>query len=165
MDSGNLERLWARRLEQAGCDLEQFEELGYIVSSFSSLFFSSYYIDLEHDTFRAITQLDRVGDVLGDEINCTEAMIMYANNFVHPDDRDRYLRTMSMANLSESLRWWNPCVAVEYRLLSGNPFAANEDSKKWVRASAVLARTGEDDLPQTAVYVAQDISSGREIRM
>ena len=38
-----------------------------------------------------------------------------------------------------------------------------ENSWGWVRATAVLAQAGEkeNDMPLTAVYVAQDISGGR----
>lgn len=140
--------------------LRSLEDRAYIISSLSSLFFSTYYIDLEEDTFRTVTQLGRVGDVLGDEVNCTAALGIYANHFIHPDDRAAYLSTMSMSNLRGSLRWWQPCVAFEYRRLSEEP-GAGPDSWSWVRASAVLARTGEDDLPKTAVYVAQDITGGR----
>lgn len=140
--------------------IRSLEDRAYIISSLSSLFFSTYYIDLEHDTFRAITQLSRVGGVLGDEVNCTAALSIYANHFVHPDDRAEYLNTMGVKNLRDSLRWWQPCVAFEYRKLSEEP-GAGLDKWSWVRVSAVLARTGKDDLPQTAVYMAQDISDSR----
>lgn len=136
--------------------LRSLEDRAYIISSLSSLFFSTYYVDLEKDTYRAVTQLGRVGDVLGGEVNFTAALGIYASHFVHPDDRDMYLQVMSVGNLVESLRWWQPIVACEYRKLPEGPGDCS-----WVRASAVLARTGEDDLPKTAVYVAQDITTGR----
>ena len=79
---------------------------------------------------------------------------------MHPDDRAEYLNVMSLQNLQNNLRWWQPCVAFEYRRLSGD---AGGGAKRWswVRASVVLARTGADDLPKTAVYAAQDINEGR----
>ena len=140
--------------------IHNLEDRAYIISSLSSLFFSTYYVDLERDTFRAVPQLSRVGDVLGDEVNYTAALSIYANHFVHPDDREAYLHTMGQQNLRNSLRWWQPSVALEYRKLSEEP-GVGPDSWSWVRATAVLARTGEDDRPKTAVFVAQDISSGR----
>ena len=144
--------------------LRNMEDRAYIISSLSSLFFSTYYINLEQDTFRTVTQLGRVGDVLGDEVNYTAALSIYANHFIHPDDREEYLSIMGVENLKNNLRWWQPCVAFEYRKLSkGTGTGAEECS--WVRASAVLARAGEDDLPKTAVYVAQDITDGRRATM
>lgn len=134
------------------------EDLAYILSSLSRLFFSTYYINLEHDTYRAVTQLRRVESVLADEVNFTAALKIYAHHFIHPDDREEYLRVMDVNHLKQELRWWKPFVAVEYRR------PAEEPGKwDWVRASAVLARAGEDDAPLTAVYVAQDISSGRRL--
>lgn len=140
--------------------LRSLEDRAYIISSLSSLFFCTYYIDLGQDTFRAVTQLGRVGDVLGSEVCYSAALGIYANHFIHPEDRAEYLNVMGIQTLRGSLRWWQPYMAFEYRKLSEEPGAA-PDSWNWVRATAVLARTGEDDLPKTAVYVAQDISGGR----
>ncbi len=154
--------LW-EGVEREGLATRSLEDRAYIISSLSSLFFSTYYIDLEQDTFRTVTQLSRVGDVLGDAVSYTAALKVYASHFVHLEDREEYLRIMSVENLRENLRWWQPCVAFEYRKLSEGP-GAGADKVSWVRASAVLARTGEDDLPKTAVYAAQDITYGRRSR-
>lgn len=142
--------------------LNSLEERAYIISSLSMLFFSTYYVNLEQDTFRAITQLSRVGDILGAKVNYTAALEIYANHFIHPDDREEYLKTMSVQNLRDSLRWWQPCIPFEYRKIS-DMTETKSDTWSWVRASAVLARTGSDDLPKTAVYVAQDISVSRHV--
>lgn len=138
----------------------ELEDRAHIISSLSSLFFSTYYIDLEQDTYRAVTQLNRVGNVLGEEISCDAAMRIYAQHFVHPDDREEYLRVMSVANLRQTLRWWSPYAAVEYRKLPDNP-ADGLEAATWVRATAVLAQTGPGDMPSTAVYIAQDIEDSR----
>ncbi len=140
--------------------LQAMEEHAYIISSLSTLFFCTYYLDLEQDTFRAVTQLRRVGVTLGDEVNCTAGLQLYANHFIHPDDREEYLRVMNVDSLRQKLRWWQPCVAVEYRRSSEEP-GTGHATWSWVRATAVLARTGEDDVPKTAVYVAQDITDGK----
>ena len=138
--------------------LRDLEDRAYIISSLSSLFFSTYYVNLEQDTFRTVTQLGHVKDVLGGEVNYTAALGIYANHFIHPDDQEEYLHTMNLQNLRNTLRWWNPCVVFEYRKLSDESVA---ESWRWVRASTILARTGNDDQPRTAVYVAQDITGGR----
>ena len=140
--------------------LRDLEDRAYIISSLSSLFFSTYYVNLEQDTFRTVTQLGHVKDVLGDNVNYTAALNIYASHFIHPDDQEEYLQTMDLQNLKSSLRWWNPCVVFEYRRLS-NESGAEPNSWSWVRASTILARTGNDDLPRTAVYVAQDLNGGR----
>ena len=136
--------------------MRTLEERAYMITSLSSLFFSTYYIDLERDAFRAVTQQHRVMDVLGDEVNFTTALQLYANHFIHPDDREKYLRTMSIANLRENLRWWQPYVAVEYRKLPDFPELG--ETCQPVRATAVMAQSGSDDLPKTVVYVARNIT-------
>lgn len=135
--------------------LRAMQDRAYIISSLSSLFFSTYYIDIEQDTFRAVTKLGKAGDVLGSEVSCTAALQVYAENFIHPEDREDYLKVMDMSNLLQSLRWWQPYVSSIYRKLPENP--ADKDYE-WVRATVVLAQIGENDLPKTAVYVAQDIT-------
>ena len=127
------------------------EDQSYMITSLSHLFFATYYIDLEHDTFRAVTQQRKIGAVLGDAVNCTAALQLYANNFIHPNDRERYLEIMSVQNLRETLRWWQPYVEVEYR-------RRPEEGGGLVRATAVLAQTGMDDFPKTVVYVARNIA-------
>lgn len=162
MENWNFEKIWNIVPEAKLHSPEEMEDWAHIIGSLSSLFFSTYYLDLEHDTFRPITQLNRVGDVLGDEVNCTAALMIYANHFIHPDDRSEYLRVMNVENLRNTLRWWQPCAAVEYRRINeGADAGADSNPWGWVRASALLARTGPDDQPQTAVYVAQDITGGR----
>ena len=44
------------------------------------------------------------------------------------------------------------------------PDDAGSDNCGWVRATAVLAQTGPDDMPKTVVYAAQDISANRHER-
>lgn len=136
------------------------EDRAYIIGSLSSMFFATYYMNLEQNTFRTVNQQRRVGDVLGDEVNCSAALQIYADHFIHPDDRETYLSVMNVDNLTGKLRWWKPSVEVEYRKLSDEP-DMEKDSWEWVRATVLLARTGKDDMPKTAVYVAQDISGHR----
>lgn len=140
--------------------LQLLEDREYIISSLSTLFFSTYYVNLEQNTFRAVTQLRHVGDLLGSEVYYAAALQIYANHFIHPDDRAEYLRVMGVDNLRQQLRWWQPYVAMEYRKLPEEP-SAHPNNWQWVRATAVLARSGADDLPKTAVYVAQDITGSQ----
>ena len=150
-----------REKSQENARLQALQDRAYIISSLSSLFFSTYYMDLERDTFRAVTQLGKVGDVLGSEVNCTAALQIYADNFIHPDDREEYLKTMDVHNLLQKLRWWQPYVTATYRKMSQDDEDVTGDYQ-WVRATAVLAQIGENDLPKTAVFVAQDITETRQ---
>lgn len=140
--------------------LQALQDRSYIISSLSSLFFSTYYVDLSQDTFRAVTQLSKVGDVLGSEVNCTAALQVYADNFVHPDDRAEFCEVMNIKNWSESLRWWHPYVTFTYRQMPED-LNTPPEHYRWIRATAALAQTGEDDLPKTVVYVAQDITESK----
>lgn len=141
--------------------LQEQQDRNYIISCISSLFFSTYYIDLAHNTFRAVTQLNGVGDSLGSEVNCTAALRIYADNFVHPDDRAEYLNIMNIENWSKTLRQWHPYVTFTYRQMPEADAAPG--NCRLIRATAILAQFGEDDLPKTVVYVAQDITESEDL--
>lgn len=143
--------------QQETSHLRALEDRAYMITSLSSLFFSTYYVDLERDTFRAVTQQKPVSRMLGAEVNFTTALQLYANQFIHPDDREQYLHIMSVENLLNKLRWWQPYVSFEYRKLPDLP-TPDGSGCQWVRATAVLSRMGSDDMPKTAVYVARSIS-------
>lgn len=146
-----------REKSREAAEHQALKDRSYIISSLSSLFFSTYYVDLEHDTFRAVTQLSKAGDILGSEVDCVAALRVYAENFIHPEDRAEYLRVMNPENWRQTLRWWHPYTALEYRTLPED----ETGEYGWIRATAVIAQIGVDDIPKTAVYWAQDITESK----
>ncbi|MCD7725645.1 MAG: response regulator [Clostridiales bacterium] len=127
-----------------------------IINSLSSMFFATYYMDLEHDSFRPVTQKAEVGSALGDERNSTQAFLLYAQNFVHPDDREEYLAHTANQNLLETLGREHPLSAFEYRMMPDE-----NNRRAWIRATIVLAETAVDGRPKRALYVAQDVTESK----
>ncbi len=134
-------------------------ERNQIIDSMSSLFFATYYIDLETESFRAVTQKQEVDNAIREKLNCTEAFRIYAERFVHPDDREEYLQKMCCENMRKSLSPEHRFFAVEYRRI------ANEDGKirdnGWIRATVVLAEM-KNGKPDKVLYVAQNVSEIKE---
>lgn len=135
-------------------------EKDYLISCLSSMFFATYYIDLEAATFRAVKQRKGVGELLGDEIDFAKGISAYAQNFVHPDDRQEYIEKMNCQNLINILSQKHPLTAVEYRRIAGKDGKALKQDG-WIRASIVLAEE-VDGRPKTALYVAQDITESKQ---
>lgn len=131
-------------------------EKAYIINSLSSMFFATYYVDLNKETFRPIIQNEEVGEVLGMQRGYTEGILRYAQNFIHPDDRSEYLERMSVQNVKQVLSADHPMVAMEYRKADGQG-----ESGSWIRATMVLAETRKGQ-PRTALYVAQDITESKQ---
>lgn len=129
------------------------KEKAYIIHSLSSMFFSTYYVDLKEETFRPIIEQEEVGEVLGARKKYAEGIETYAEKFVHPDDRQEYLDQVGMENVRRSLSTEHPMITVEYRKVRG--------PEKWIRATMVLAETRKGK-PATALYVAQDITDSKE---
>lgn len=132
-------------------------EKAAIINSLSGMFFATYYMDLERGMFRPVTQKAEVGSVLGDERNCAQALQMYAETFVCPEDRDEYLKRINMENLLNTLSREHPFQAFEYRMM---PDANGR--RAWIRATVVLADTASDGRPAKALYVAQDVTESKQ---
>ena len=132
------------------------KEKASIINSLSSMFFATYYIDVENDKIRPVRQKAAVSDVLGDESNYTQAIRLYAENFISTDDREEYLEYVSFRRLQTILSKEQPVVAFEYRMLPDQ-----NNRRAWIRASIVLAETTSDGKPKRALYVAQDVTESK----
>lgn len=145
--------------ERTKNDMEHFRNdrrTAFVVNSLSSMFFATYYMNIEKDTFRPVTQKEEVGNVLGDERNYTQGIRMYAETFICPEDREEYLKCLSRQNLLEHLRREQPLIAVEYRMMPDE-----KNQRAWIRSTVVLAETTDDGSPRRAVYVAQDVTESK----
>lgn len=145
-------------------DTRSKNERSSIINSLSGLFFATYYLDFEQNTYRMVTQMDAVGEILGEilgaEMNCREAFRAYAQRFVHPDEREDYLNVMDVDKLMQNLSDEHPIVSIEYqRIKMESDGTFQEDG--WIRASVVMAES-ENGRPKKAVYVAQDITEARQ---
>jgi len=139
--------------EQADRELQ--EKIS-IINSLSSMFFATYYIDFEHGSFRPVKQKEEVGSVLEDERSYTEGIRIYANHFVHPDDREEYLKRLNYQYLRNVLSMEHPLTAFEYRMAPGL-----NGRRAWIRATVVLAEIASDGTPKRALYVAQDVTESK----
>lgn len=140
-------------------DRREKRERNHIINSMSSLFFAAYYIDLEADTFRSVTQKEEVKNILRTQINCTEGFNVYAQRFVHPDFREEYLQKMNCRYLQSILSREHPIFALEYRRISMEDGIMKDNG--WIRATVILAES-KDERPAKALYVAQDVSESKE---
>lgn len=153
----DITREKVREAAQREKDLEKSD----IIRSLSSMFFATYYANLDQDTFQSVTQLREVGELLGDQVRYTAGLRAYAEAFVHPDDRAEYLSVMSIANLRENLGRHRPYLAVEYRKRPESPDAP-PDECGWIRATAVLVRMDGQGRPLTVLYAAQDVTESKQ---
>lgn len=144
--------------------LKVVQEQTDIINSLGSMFFATYYADLEHSVFRSVTQLEEVGRLFGKETDYTAAQRLYAENFVHPEDRADYLYTMSIRNLRQVLRPEQPFVTFAYRKMPKDP-DTDPENYEWIRATAVMARTNPDGTARGIVYAAQDVTESKRKEM
>ena len=145
----------SEKLAEEHADRESREKAS-IINSLSSMFFATYYIDLENDIFMPVMQKAAVGSILGDERNYSQGIHMYAQNFVSADDREEYLEHVNYQKLLDTLSIDHPVVAFEYRMVPDE-----NNRRAWIRASIVLAETTSDGRPKRALYVAQDVTESK----
>lgn len=158
MNTENNKTPW--ELIPEGAPNVSLEELGDIIRGLSRLFFSTFYVDLEQDTFRSVTQPQQVGDLLGNAVDCTSALRIYAQYFIHPDDQPEYLRVMNVDYIRKELRWWNPVIAVEYRRRGENP-----DSWRWPGPGRTRRLSPRSTWPRTSAAAAGPSIPDRPARM
>lgn len=145
----------SEKLEEEQAYRESIEK-AYIINSLSSMFFATYYINFENDTFRPVMQKAEVSNILGDERNYSQGIRMYAENFVSTDDREEYLKQVGYHKLLNTLSIEQPVIAFEYRTIPDS-----NNHRSWIRASIVLAETTSNGKPKRALYVAQDVTKSK----
>lgn len=127
-----------------------------IEKGIENLFFAVYEIDLENDTFLAVTQKKEAEKFFGETAGYTEAIRMHAEHFVHPDFREGYLRKMDRRNLLEKLGNGYSLVAAEYPGIKKGSGEMPENSS-WIRAMVTVSES-KNGKPAKALYVAQDVT-------
>ena len=142
--------------------LKDAQEQAGIIGSLSSMFFATYYADLEKGNFRSVSQLGEVEKILGKETDYMTALRIYAETFVHPEDRADYLHIMSARNLSQVLGQDQPFVTFAYRKNPGHMGAGQEG---WIRATAVMAQADSSGKAKGVVYAAQDVTKSKRKEM
>ncbi len=135
-----------------------------IIRTLSGMFFATYYADLVRDTFRDVTQLPDVKKVLGGKVDYATGIQAYAENFVHPDDREEYLNVLSIQNLRQTLSKKRPYVTLAYRKLSDDPNIKPEEYG-WIRGTAVMSQADADGKAKSIVYAAQDVTESKRKEM
>ena len=140
------------------------QEQASIIGSLSSMFFATYYVDLENQLLRSVTQLGDVEKVLGEQKDYMTALRTYAENFVHPEDRADYLYTMSTRNLSQILGPEQPYVTFAYRK-QPERMEVDQEEYGWIRATAVMAQSDAEGKAKDIVYVAQDVTESKRKEM
>lgn len=148
----------AAKLREAADTKEQRERKN-IISSMSSLFFASYYLDLERDIFRKVTQRNETVDATVPYESCTKGFQVYAEHFVHPDDQQEYLEKMDCKNFIKQLNREHPLFALEYRRVIYENGEMHPNG--WIRATVILSETKQGK-PSKALYLAQDVSESKE---
>lgn len=139
--------------------LEAAQARANIIRSLGSMFFATYYGDLEENTFSPVMQLKEVGKVLGDSSVYENGLRIYAEKFIHPDDREEYLDVFSIKNMRKSLKPEQPYVTFSYRKVTEH--SEETGNYDWVRATSVLAETDENGKAKLFVYAAQDITKSK----
>lgn len=135
-----------------------------IIRTLSGMFFATYYADLVQNTFRDVTQLPDVKKILHGKVDYLTGLKTYAENFVHPDDREEYLHVLSIENLRQKLSKKQPYVTYAYRKLPQEPDTRPEDYG-WIRSTAIMAQADTEGRARSIVYAAQDVTASKQKEM
>lgn len=144
--------------------LREEQEQGDIIRTLGGMFFATYYADLEHGHLRSVTQLDEVKKVLSDKTDYETGLKLYAERFVHPEDREEYLQTLSRDNLRNTLSKKKPYVTLAYRKQQRDS-TVEPGEYGWIRSTAVMAQADAEGKARSIVYAAQDVTESKRKEM
>ncbi len=142
---------------------EEQEQLD-IIRTLGGMFFTTYYVDLELDTYRSVAHLQEVEEALGNRMVYSEGIQAYAKRFIHPDDRREYLEILNIENLRRTLNHRHPYVTMAYRKFPMNPVAGPEDYD-WIRVTAIMSQEDVNGHARSIVYAAQDVTESKRKEM
>ena len=141
------------------------QEQADIISTLGGMFFATYYADFEEDTFRSVTQqLPEVEKALEGKVDYATGLKIYAENFVHPDDRAEYLEVLGRQNLRRTLSKKKPYVTLAYRKLPEKSDTRPEEYG-WIRSTAVMSQADAQGKARSIVYAAQDVTESKRKEM
>lgn len=140
------------------------QEQADIIRTLGSMFFATYYADLEQNMFRNVSQSEETKDFLNDKIDYETGLKAYAEHFIHPDDREEYLKNLSIQNLRKTLNWQQPYVTMAYRKLPEHPNTRPEEYG-WIRGTAVMSQADANGKARSIVYAAQDVTVSKRKEM
>ena len=140
------------------------QEKADIIRTLGGMFFATYYADLDQDSFQSVTHLKEVEQATEGKVDYATGLKIYADNFIHPDDREEYLRVLSVQNLKKTLSPSNPYVTLAYRKMPENPDTKPEDYG-WIRSTAVMSQTDASGRARSIVYAAQDVTESKRKEM
>ncbi|HBN55479.1 MAG TPA: hypothetical protein DD414_01775 [Lachnospiraceae bacterium] len=144
--------------------LKEEQEYENIIRTLGSMFFATYYVDLDEGVLRSVTQLKEVEKVLGDRMNYMDGLRLYAERFIHPEDREEYISVLSTENLKKTLSNKHPYVTLAYRKIPDKPNPGPEEYG-WIRGTAVMAEAGSDGKASIVIYAAQDVTDSKRKEM
>ncbi|MCI8550306.1 MAG: response regulator [Lachnospiraceae bacterium] len=144
--------------------LKEEQEQENIIRTLGSMFFATYYADLEQNTFRSVTQLQEVEKVLEGKMDYAAGLKAYAESFIHPDDREEYLNVLGIENLRRNLSRKTPYVTLAYRKI---PEGSNVKPEEygWIRGTAVMSQADGEGKARSIVYAAQDVTESKRKEM
>lgn len=127
------------------------------IHSLSRLFISTYYLDLRTGKSEYLSNAEEnaarylTGDFYKEApSNYEEAVRIYADAYVHPDDREIYRNMCSQVYMEKNLRMENQFYSFNYRQIAGGV-------EKWFRMHAIVAAYAPDGKVTHVVLAVMDV--------
>ena len=139
-------------------NFEQERELSSSkIQSFTRLFISSYYLDLQTGKSEYLSKVEESREhyLTGDfyktvSANHEDAIYRYAEKFVHAEDRARYCQMCEKKYIVKHLSPKNQFYAFDYRQIAGG-------EEKWYRMHVIAADFQANEEPSHVVMAVMDV--------
>lgn len=151
-----LVAMWdiSREKEYERRTIRATRERDELLCAISSMFFTSYMLDLESSRYQRIQQnVTRHKSLIPQQGSLMELFGIFGI-YMKPEDAETFHRTFSKEYICETLTMENPALFAEYHVdIGGDSY--------WLRFSLVLTAQ-KDQVPARAVLVLQNVTEERE---
>ncbi len=149
-------------LQEQHCGIQNTQNHFEILQSLNSIYFTSFYVDLEHDTYSSIYFSPYFQNIIDKEGCYTRFLSAFIEQTIFPDDRDTVKHALSILHIEkelsrEKMTDIKRSFFVEYR------FASPVHRSYWCRITVVAVDHRPDGRPGHALILLQDINEQRQI--
>lgn len=138
----NIDKEYRSELEKK----KMLNERMSIIQSVIKVYYATYYINLEEDSYIEISSIDKIRQYIAPKGKAQEALYDMCDNIIDPEFVDDMKRFSDLSTLKERLRN-NEVIPIQYKGIS----------RGWSQAFFVAGDRGEDGLVKTVMLCARSI--------
>ena len=148
---GDVVNMFVRTSWNSSQDAKTLLERASIISSFSNIFFCTYYVDLAEDKYWEIEAIDTIHATVGKIGKASEAFVTTSNAFVHAEYQKEYLSFTDINTIAKRIGDKHSIV-----------FEFVDVDSRWDRATFIAVDRDKNQALRHVLFAVQDVQEEKE---